>query len=296
MKKNELAIVKKSTKSIQVKDTAWNSLSAESQMAYAYDYKLFFEFISKDPKDVTASDVLAFIEDLEENNYKNSSINRKIASLSKMFKIMVLAGDIKINPVDALKQFRNISYKTSKNANIGLTMQDIKKAVKILKNSTDKNLRTILIIRMLTMSGLRISEFTAIKNNDIVDFDDGNKIINIVGKGKKERKIYIDNIFLSEIKEVYPDREDIPYLFYTLRSKRYSRKVLWREINKFFKKRINKNVHPHMLRHFYGTYKINVEKQDIKAVSIYMGHSDVSITLNAYVDTALDSKNSKIKI
>lgn len=296
MKKNEIAIVKKSSKSIQVKDTAWNSLSVESQMAYSYDYKLFFEFTDKDPVDITASDILSFIEDLEEKNYKNSSINRKIASISKMFKVMVLAGEIKINPVDALKQFRNISYKTSRSVNLGLSLQDIKKTVRVLASSTDKDRRVILIIRMLAKTGLRISEFTAIKNSDIIDFNEENKIINIVGKGKKERKIYIDNKFISEVKEFYPDKKGIPYFFYTLRENRYSRKVLWREINNFFKKRINKNVHPHMLRHFFATQKINIEKQDIKAVSKFLGHSDVSITLNAYVDTALDVKSSKMKI
>lgn len=296
MKKNELVTIKKENKSIQVKDTAWNSLSEETKKAYAYDYKLFFDFVKKDPSEITASDILAFIEDLENKNYKNSSINRKIASISKMFKVMVVAGEIKINPVDALKQFRNISYKTSRNVNIGLTIQDIKKAVRVLKSSTEQEIKMTLIIRMLSMSGLRISEFINIKNNDIVDFDSKNKIINIVGKGKKERKIYISDIFITEIKEIYPDKKGVLHLFYTLRGNKYNRKALWRQIHNFFDKKIGKRVHPHMLRHFFATYKINVEKQDIKAVSKFLGHSDVSTTLNAYVDTALDVKSSKIKI
>ena len=37
-------------------------------------------------------------------------------------------------------------------------------------------------------------------------------------------------------------------------------------------------------------------KKNIKAVSRAMGHSDVSITLEAYVDVSLDAKDSIIKI
>jgi site-specific recombinase XerD len=286
----------KEKKVTQTKNAAWQSLSEESKKAYTYDYKLFFDFAGKDPLDITASDILKFIEHLEDNNYKNSSINRKICSLSKMFRVMVIAGEIKTNPIEDLKQFRNITYKTSRNIILGITIQDIKKAVKILKNTTLQDKKMILIIRALAMTGLRISEFRNIQNNNISDFDEANQVVDIVGKGKKERRIYIPNKFIEEIRELYPLRENVPYLFYTIRGNQYDRKALWKQIKNFFIKRIGKHVHPHMLRHFYATYKIHVEKQDIKAVSKFLGHSDVSITLNAYVDTALDVKNAKIKI
>ena len=86
------------------------------------------------------------------------------------------------------------------------------------------------------------------------------------------------------------------YLFYNSRMKKFNRKVLWSQITQFSQKRINKHVNPHKLRHFFGTYKINVEKQDIKAVSRYMGHSSTSITMDFYVDTELDTKSANIKI
>jgi integrase/recombinase XerD len=295
-KRNEIAVVDNMRRGLQVKDAAWNSLSDESKSAYSSDYKFFFKFVKKDPKDVTAPDVLEYIEFLEKNNYKNSSINRKIASISKMFKVMIIAGEIKTNPVDVLKQFKNISHKTSRSVSISLDIKDIKRTVKITSGSSIQEHKMSLIIRMLAMTGLRISEFTGIKRADIYNFDEENKIINIVGKGKKERKVYVSNEFLGEVEGVYPPLEDVEYLFYTLRKNRYNRKTLWRQVKDFFYNKIEKDVHPHMLRHFFATHKINVEKQDIKAVSKFLGHSDVSITLNAYVDTALDVKSSKIKI
>lgn len=279
-----------------IKEAAWNSLSLESRNAYNSDYKKFFEFVGKGPKEITANDILRYVEFLENHNFKHNTINRKVASISKMFKVMTLAGEIRVNPVDILKQFKNLSFKVIKNINISLTLADIKEATKFQKDARLGEKRMSTIIKFLAKTGLRISEFINIKYSDILDFDDKNKIITIIGKGKKERKIFLENSFLKEIQGYYPAIDGMPFLFYTTRKNKYNRRPLWKQIRAFFQAKIGKDVHPHTLRHFFATHKINVEKQDIKAVSKFLGHSDVSITLNSYVDTALDVKNSKIKI
>lgn len=294
--KNELVPINNKDKGLRVKDAAWNSLSEETKKAYSSDYKIFFDFIKKDPKNVTADDILKFIEDLENKNYKNRTINRKLASLSKMFKVMVIAGEIKVNPIDVLKQFRNISFKTSKSIHVGLDLKEVKQIVKVTKKSSEQEKKIILVIRTLGMTGLRISEFTGIKNSHIIDFDKDNKQISVVGKGNKERKIFLPNEFIKQIREIFPYNKDIPFLFYNSRNKRYDRKVLWSQIKDHCQKRIGKHVHPHMFRHWFASHKLSVEKQDLKAVSLYLGHSDASITLNFYVDTTLDVEKSKIKI
>lgn len=281
---------------VSIKEAAWNALSIESKSAYNSDYKKFFEFVNKDAKDITANDLLLYIEHLEKQEFKHNTINRKVASLSKMFKIMTMAGEIHVNPVDILKQFKNLSFKVNKGITISLTIADIRQATKVKKNARISEKRMALIIKFLAKTGLRISEFTNIKKSDILDFDNDNKIINIIGKGKKERKIYLENSFLKEIQLLFPAIEGFQYLFYNNRKVKYDRRPLWKQIHVFFRDRIDKDVHPHTLRHFFATYKINIEKQDIKAVSKFLGHSDVAITLNSYVDTALDVKSSKIKI
>lgn len=290
MKDKEIQKYQKSE--IDIKQTAWNSLSKESQNSYSFDFKLFFDFIKKSAQDVTANDILKYIDYLRDNNYKNSTINRKISSLSKLFKVMKAAGEIKENPVDILKQFKNISFKTNKEVRISLTIEELKTAV---KNPSANDKWIVVIIKMLAKTGLRISELTGIKNDDIEKYDDKNFVIRIVGKGNKERFIFIENKFLQTIRKQYPEKGS-EYLFYNNRLGRLDRRRLWSEIKRFFLKKIGKRVHPHMLRHFFATHKINTEKQDIKAVSKFLGHSSVSTTLNAYVDTSLDVKNCKIKI
>jgi site-specific recombinase XerD len=269
-KKTDIQIYQQN-KAIDIKQTAWNSLSTESQKAYTSDYKMFFDFIGKDVKQIRANDILTYIEYMKKEGYKSNSINRKIASLSKMFRVIKMSGEIKENPVEMLKEFKNISMKVN-------------------------NPKLILIIRMLAKTGLRISELIHIKNKDIESYDDNNKRIRIVGKGSKERIIFLENKFLEDIKKVFPDIAETDYLFYTNRKDCFSRKDLWERIHVFFKKTIDRDVHPHTLRHAYITHKIVVEKKDIKSVSRFAGHADVATTLNMYVDTSLDIKDSKVII
>jgi integrase/recombinase XerC len=288
--KKEIQIFKKNE--IDIKQTAWNSLSAESQTAYGNDFRLFFDFINKPAEKVVASDILSYIEYLREKKYKNSTINRKIASLSKLFKVMMAAGETTENPVETLKQFKNISFRTNKEVKISLTIKDIKEAV---KKPSKEDKKIIIISKMLAKSGLRISEMINIKNDDIEKYDENNHIIRIVGKGNKERSIFIEDSFLKTIRKEYPETGS-EYLFYNKVKKRLDRRLIWAKIREFFFRKIGKKVHPHMLRHFFATHKINTEKQDIKAVSKFLGHASVSTTLESYVDTSLDVNQSKIKI
>jgi site-specific recombinase XerD len=295
MKENKSLVKFNNNTAIDIKRAAWSALSPESQKAYQSDFNLFLAFIKKSPEEVTAGDILAYNNHLEKQGIKNSTINRKLASLSKMFSVLILAGEIKNNPVAILKKLKKISHVTSREVNISLTIDDIRKVTAIHGSSTDQEKRMSLIIRFLFTTGLRISEMTGIKNNDITVYDKKNYKIRIVGKGKKERFVFLQIELLKEIQILYPPNK-VDYLFYSLRYHRFSRKQLWKQIHNKFKEKIGVDVHPHTLRHAFITHKISVEKQDIRAVSRYVGHQDVSITLNMYVDKSLDVKTSKIKI
>ena len=287
---------KKGRNIVDIKKAAWNALSPETQKAYTSDYKLFFEHIQKDVKDVTANDILEYIDHLRGNGNVNDTINRKIASLSKMFKIAVIAGEIRENPVAVLKEFQKITMKTSKEVRCTLSIKDVQKVTTPKKNDTIYTQQLICIIKTLAKTGLRISELTGIKNSDIYEHNKRTLLVRILGKGRKERFIYLEKVHHKEIKKLYPNVEGCDFLFYSSRHRRYCRKALWKRTSEFFQERIGKKFHPHMARHFFITYKISVEKQDIKSVSRYVGHQDTSTTLNMYVNTSLDVESSKVKI
>jgi len=290
--KNEI-VIHDQNMSIDIKKSAWAGLSKETRKAYSSDYKMFFDFVDKIANEVTGGDIISYIEHLERSGMKSRTINRKIASLSKFFEIAKLAGDIQVNPVRMVSKLTKITRSFSRQAHSNVEKSDIERLVVEYKNGTLQQKKMCVIIRFLASTGLRVSEFIFIKNKDIYGENNG-KRIRVVGKGKKERFIFISSSMYNDVKRIY--KEENEYLFYTIRRSHYNRKVLWKQINNAFLDTTGKNVHPHSLRHFFATYKISVEKQDIKAVSLYIGHADVSTTLQMYVDTALDNKSAVLKI
>jgi integrase len=155
--------------------------------------------------------------------------------------------------------------------------------------------RTAVIINTLANTGLRISELINIKHTDIEDYIKGGKTykrIRIVGKRKKERFIYLSGELYQDIKRTFTGESE--YLFHSEAGRILNRVNLHKQIKQTFRAYTDKDVHPHSLRHFFATHKIKIEKQDIKAVSKYLGHSGTAITLDMYVDTALSAENSMI--
>ena len=293
---NELQVIDKKQKNIEsIKKAHWMALSKNSRIAYQKDNDIFFEFIKKNPSEIEPSDILKFIKHLKEEGLRPTTINRKIASLSKFFSVMIAAGEISKNPVSVLRDIKPIHTKVNREVKVSLSIDDIRKATKY--DSTDEFhiKRCCVIIKVLAHTGMRISELIGIERKDIEVYDKNHYRARVLGKGNKERFVFISTDLMQEINALWKDKEDLS-LFYSKKKSPYFRQSLWRLINRRFKDTCGIDVHPHTLRHFFITYKISIEKQDIYAVSRYVGHADVSTTLSMYVDTSLEIKDSGIDI
>jgi len=266
----------------------YESLAGQTRKAYVNDLNTFMRVVNKDIADVTAQDIIAYVKNLERAGYKNSTINRKLYSLSKVLKLYKLAGLIDKNYVEELNRVKKITRAVNKQAVVHVEIDDIKAVI-------SSNTRTSVIINALANTGLRVSELISIKYSDIDDYIVRGKTfkrVRIVGKRKKERFIYLSEQLYNTIRQTFTSKSD--YLFHTRSGGQLNRTNLYKEIKRTFKTYTGKGVHPHSLRHFFATHKINSEKQDIKAVSKYLGHSSTAITLDMYVDTALSAENSMI--
>lgn len=266
----------------------YESLAVSTRKAYVNDLHTFMRCINKDIADITAQDILTYVKQLERAGYKNSTINRKLYSLSKVLKLYKLAGLIDKNYVEELNRVKKITRAVNKQALVHVELDDIKTVI-------TANTRTSVIINTLANTGLRLSELINIKHSDIDDYivrGQTFKRVRIVGKRKKERFIYLSEQLYNIIRQTFTATSE--YLFHSKTGRKLERANLYKEIKRTFKTYTGKEVHPHSLRHFFATHKINSEKQDIKAVSKYLGHSSTAITLDMYVDTALSAENSMI--
>jgi len=255
--------------------------------AYKTDLQSWWNFCKKNVHESTEQDVLRFIKHLEEKGYRNSSINRKLAALSKVFAIYVSLGIAKRNPVQMLATTTRVYKPVDTQAHFSVSKQDIESVIRSAKKGT------AIIVKFLANTGLRISELTGITKNDLEAFNTEFMRVRIMGKGKKVRQIYIPYALHQEVKSVFDTGS--AYLFSTRTGQPLSRVNVYKQIQKAFARYADRpGVGCHDLRHFFATEKIVNEKKDYKAVSKYLGHASVSTTLQIYCDSSFRPEETQI--
>lgn len=138
--------------------------------------------------------------------------------------------------------------------------------------------RTGIILETLFKTGLRISELCSLRLEEIQILA-GPVTVQIIGKGKKERRILLSKDLFQRIREVFHGKT---YLFETRTGKPLSRKYLWSEIHKQGINHLQRAIHPHSFRHSFATAKLKAGKS-LKAISNYLGHSTTAITSDMYI-------------
>jgi integrase/recombinase XerD len=131
--------------------------------------------------------------------------------------------------------------------------------------------------------GLRVSELTALKINDIF-FDEG--FIKVVGKGNKERLVPIGKQTLNQIKyyiEAFRAKqksssESGGVLILNQRGSALSRVYVFKMLQKLAAQAgIKKKISPHTLRHSFATVLIE-GGADLRAVQQMLGHESITTT------------------
>jgi site-specific recombinase XerD len=153
--------------------------------------------------------------------------------------------------------------------------------------------RTCLMIKFLFQSGCRISEALDIKLKDI-QFLNHKAHIQVIGKGSKVRTVYADQSLIEKCLTFFGPRDQSKgkqaLLFISERGNPIHPTSIQKSIRDLATKlNIGKHVHPHTLRHSCAMQLLHEKKLDIKSVSEYLGHSDVSITINSYLHSMISA-------
>ena len=223
-------------------------------------------------KNLTKTAVLTALKSIYENE------PAKLYELEKVFK-SVKAG--KKNSI-AIKADEVYSEET-----VNVMIEELSSRQNLSKkNNTDpaKYRKLGLIVWTLFNTGLRISELIGIRNQDVSL--NGKATIKVLGKGSKERTIYLPNDAVYDIWEVF-DSVDSEYLFCNNRKGKMNRENLTNELGRALKSNYP-DFHPHKLRHSFATKEIISKKKSVKAVSKYLGHSSTAITQDLYVHDELE--------
>lgn len=273
--------------------------SNQTANEYYYDLKTFYKFLkihyklvslTVDFKEIDFSDLTLDTLKLVDLNVIYTYINfltrerrnspasraRKIASLRSFYKYLCnKAHLIETNPTIDLD-----TVKIGKRLPRYLTLEDSLTLLNAVDE--DNSPRDYCIITFFLNCGMRLNELVNINITDIRD-----EKLTVIGKGNKERTIYLNSACKSALKEYMKIRRNItPHnsadknaLFISKQYRRISRRMVQRIVEKYIKQ-IGLDSHKyttHKLRHTAATlmYQSGV---DIRALQEILGHEQLSTT------------------
>ena len=251
-------------------------LSSHTIRAYKND---LMQFYNSDYDNVES-----YIEHLTQSNIKTNTLRRKIACMKVFYNYLKYQNIIEENPFNQLRfQFRiekilpkTIPHDILKSIFIYLEQKVIVSKTDYQKQKAERNL---LIISLLLSTGIRISELCHIHLKDI---NLSNKTLHIIGKGRKERILFLGDQKTFNLLETYINKtrnESNDFLF----PGQHSLKPLSEQSVRLILKRIveqnslSKTITPHMFRHSFATMLLDSDV-DIRYIQQILGHSSISIT------------------
>lgn len=244
------------------------AFSPRTVTTYLYWNKQFLNFVKKKPEDIVEDDIKNYIADLLSKNVAGKSV-------------VLIRAALKFHYDEILeKNIVNLkSPKISKKLPVVLTKDEIKRMIDSIKNKKHK-----LMIMLLYSSGLRLSELLNLKVGDL-EFEERVGWVRS-GKGSKDRLFLLSNKLIEDLKECVQNKKESDYLF-TGRNGRMTPRNVQKIIKNIARDaKIEKNVHPHSLRHSFATHLLE-SGENIRKIQLLLGHSDLSTT-QLYLDISTE--------
>ena len=242
------------------------NLSCNSVNNYLVDLDQFFLSNNTKDKDFNTK-IKSYIANLRKKNLKSSSINRKISTLKNFLKFLhseKIIKQINFKEFESLSNLKKIPKALSKSQ-----MEQI--FINLYESEQTNKELYILVLKLIYLSGLRISEALNLKWSDINHQDNS---IYVYGKGSKERKVFIIKDFLDHLKILDKKNQFV----FTLNNK----KISARSVNKFLENCYNDSIieyklSTHIFRHSFATTMLE-NNADIRHIQKLLGHSSISTT------------------
>ncbi len=263
-------------------DSLWleKNLSQNTLDSYKNDLNKFRLFAEKNEKSVLSVDhllILSYLSHLLDKGFSSKTISRNISSLKGFYKYLMSSNQISSNPTLNLDSPKSGFFLPTT-----LTVEETQKILDAPVENKHIELRDKAMLYTLYATGMRISELVNLGMHNI-DLKRGS--VNVLGKGGKERLIPLSEqsikmikLYLLESRDVLGKGKDHTNIFVSTHGRQISRHNFWHRIKIYIERaNINKDVHPHTLRHAFATHMLN-NGADLRSVQLLLGHSDLSTT------------------
>lgn len=262
------------------------NLSANTVRAYKNDLAILKYFFEKEgvacTKEINYQLFKKFLKFIDKYNYSNLSIIRKLSTYINYFKFLEHNNLLKTQ----LSQKILVPRKEKKIHGF-LSEEETIRFLDSIPHDSETEIRNRLIFEIFYSTGARISELENIKVNSI---DIENCEIKILGKGRKERIVFLNrkavfylnrylkvrNSFLFDNKTKTYKSND--FLFLNTRGGKLSQRYIRKLLSQYLENAgIKKHISPHGLRHSFATHLLQ-EGANIRSVQELLGHVSLNST------------------
>lgn len=218
--------------------------------------------------------VLSFFSSLE---LSSSSKTRLLSSLKGFYQFLINSAFLFHSPFVGIK-----NTKIKETIPNTLNEHEVEAILKTIDTNTLIGIRNYAIIDLLYSCGLRVSELTNLRMNQIIP---NRQALRVKGKGSKERIVIIGDLayeslskYLKFVRPHFISKESEEYIFLSYRGKKLDRQYIFDMIKELtMKTNINKKVSPHTFRHSYATSMLN-NGADLRSIQKLLGHQNIETT------------------
>lgn len=261
-------------------------LSGNSIDAYMRDFEEFSHFVLHhwhiNPEQVSQEHIERYMAWLYTQGRSSASQARRLSGIKSFYNFMLLNDRVQQLPTESVK-----APKAGRMLPDTLTLEEIDELIATFDIRTAKGCRDSAIVEVLYSCGLRVSELTSLRLQDLF-FGEG--FIRVVGKGDKQRIVPISSVARDKI-QLYmefrkPKRPSEATLFLNNRGTPLTRVMVFTIIKGAANLAgITKQISPHTLRHSYATHLLE-GGANIRQVQELLGHESIETT---EIYTHLDS-------
>jgi integrase/recombinase XerD len=260
-------------------------------LAYEGDLTTFAEFLEDSDQllaNASQADVAGFLEHLKKHGVESRSAARKLSCLRGFYRWMLLDKRIAHDPTLNLES--PSTWKVLPKSLAESEISSMLDRASLAANHPGRDavsLRDDAILELLYAAGLRVSELTDLRVEDL-SLDEGRVLVR--GKGDKERIVPIGVSAVTALSAYLQSgrpalagstrKQDANRLFLSIRGHALTRQWIWKLV-----KTAGSNASPHMLRHSCATHMVE-HGADLRTVQTLLGHADIATT-QVYTHVAL---------
>ncbi len=255
--------------------------SEKTVISYAHDLRRLDDFlVSHDlaVTDMVYEDARAFTSDLYDQELSHATINRILSANRTFFHSLLENGYTKVDP------FKRVSSaKSTRKIPTVLTEEEIEM---ILSCPTEDytSLMEVTMFNLFYSTGCRLSEILGMK---IQDMDISNRRISVIGKGNKQRYVFLTTRAVDMLELYLPQRAEVlkrtgnrddGTVLINIKGKQLPLSTVHSIFDKYSERLgLSKKFTPHVFRHSFATHLLDNDS-DIRVVQVLLGHESIGTT------------------